>query len=437
MIRAAQTHLLLAGLLAPGAAMAADGDLEPAFGEAGVAYVETALDDLPAAVTTDGEGRLVIASSGRNGTASSVFVVSRFTPDGDLDPTFDGDGIRAVGFTFAGVTQNFARDVEVLPDGRIVVVGYARDSASTSFAGALVRLLPNGALDPTLDGDGILVLAPAGQNHRFDRLAVRPNGNYVIAGSYDDTVLDRQLALVEFLPTGAAVGFNTVDLFSSQDESAVELLLEPDGRMVAAALAFNVDEVVITRWHTNYVLDTSYGGDGIGHHDWAESIWAADLDRLEDGRYVLGVQSDSWTAFEWLLPSGASDPATCNSTPSCIYDDLLYFSALAAQSDGRILAVGSSEASDDVRVWRLASNGALDTTFGNGGVRDFDCAPGAPASSDGGAALALSGGRAVALGIRSGSPADDGLCLARLTSSLIFRSGFESGPAWGWSSNAI
>ncbi len=436
MIRTASTFLLLASLLAPADAMAADGDLEPAFGDAGVAYGETALDDSAEAVASDGDGNLVVASTGQNGSTSAVFVVSRFTPDGELDPSFDGDGIRAVSFTFAGATLNFARDVAILPDGRIVVAGYARNAGSTSFAGALVRLLPNGALDSTLDGDGILVLAPAGQNHQFFELAVRANGNLVVAGRYDDTVIDGQLSVVEFSPAGLPVGFNTVDLFPTQDDLPVELLLEPDGRMVAAALAFNVDEVAITRWHTNYVLDTSYGGDGIGHHDWTESIWNADLDRLESGRYVLGVMSDSWTGFRWLLPNGTSDPATCDGPPFCLFTDLLHFTALAAQSDGRILAVGSSGATDDARVWRLAANGTLDTTFGNGGVRDFDCAPGAPASNDGGAALALSGGRALALGSRFGLPADDGLCLARLTSTLIFRSGFESGLAWGWSSSA-
>jgi len=425
-------------LFVPAGIRAADGDLDPSFGDAGVAYVETALLDLAAAVASDGAGNLVVAFSPPGGSASSVFVVARFTPDGQLDPTFDGDGIRAVGFTFGGATRNFARDVALLPDGRIVVAGYARDAASTSYAGALVRLMPNGALDSTLDGDGILVLAPTGQNHRFDELALRPNGNMVVAGKYDDTVNDSVSSVVEFTPSGVTAGFAAVDLYPSQDEAAIGLLLEPDGKMVVGALAFNVTEVVVMRLTPSYTLDTTFGGDGIGHYDWEDPVWAADLDRLEDGRYVLGVQGDLFTGFRWLQPNGAADPTTCTTSPFpfCVITGFLHFSALTAQSDGKVLAIGSSDPGFDVRVIRLQANSAVDNTFGSGAIRDFDCEPGAATSDDGGAALTLSGGRPVGLGTRGGGAAVDGVCLARLAGALIFRSGFESGVGWGWAGSS-
>jgi len=89
-----------------------------------------------------------------------------------------------------------------------------------------------------------------------------------------------------------------------------------------------------------------------------------------------------------------------------------------------------------VRVVRLLANGALDTDFGSAGARDFDCEPDSATSDDAGTALTLSGGRAAALGSRSGLPADDGVCLARLSAALIFRSSFESGLAWGWAATS-
>jgi uncharacterized delta-60 repeat protein len=423
-------------LLVPVAPLAADGDLDPGFGDAGVAVVETVLDDVPAAVASDVDGKLVVAGSVLAGTGSST-VVYRFTADGALDPSFDGDGVRIVSFTFGGVSRSFPSDVAVLADGRIVVAGYAEDATSTTRAGMLIRLLPDGALDTTFDGDGIFLLGQAGDNHRFGNVAIRPNGAVVVAGRFDDALHDSELAVYELTPSGALTSLAIEDVYPADDDFPVELMLEPDGRMVIAALAFNASELVVTRWNTNFLLDETFDGDGIGRYDWGESVRDADLDRLEDGRYVIGVSTDLWTGFEWLQPNGASDPTTCTASPFCIFTGFPDFTEIAAQPDGRVLAIGSSDGGEsDVRVVRLLANGALDTAFGTAGARDFDCEPGSSTADDGGTALALSGGRAAALGSRSGLPADDGVCLARLSSALISRSGFESGIAWGWSSSS-
>jgi len=411
---------------------AADGDLEPAFGDAGVAQVETALDDAATAVAVDPEGRIVVVSAAQTVPTSSLIVVSRLTPDGELDSSFDGDGIRAIGFSYGGTTFNVPRDVALQADGKIVVAGYARDSTQSSFAGAVVRLLDDGTPDPTFDGDGIRVLAVAGQNHLFTRIAIRPNGNLVLADRYDDTVADAVTAIVELTSTGATFAFGSLDLFPDSDDSPSGLVLEPDGRMVIASTGFVEPELVVTRWHPNYTPDTSFGGDGVGHYAWTETVWAGDLDRLEDGRYLIGAGSDGWTGFRYLLASGQADPSVCNPTSSCVYEALDRFGALTVQSDGRILGIGASD-DDDVEVRRFLPDGTLDSGFGVAGLRAFDCEPGPAASTDTGIALALSNGRAVALGSRGGAAVDDGVCIARLTSSLIFADGFASGGVGDWS----
>lgn len=422
---------LIATVVGGGRLLAADGDLEPAFGDAGVAQVETALDDAATAVAVDSEGRIVVVSVAQTVPTSSLIVVSRFTPDGDLDASFDGDGIRAIGFSYGGTTFNVPTDVALQADGRIVVAGFARDSTQSSFAGAVVRLLDDGTPDPTFDGDGIRVLAVAGQNHRCRRIAIRPNGNLVVADRYDDTVADAATAIVELSPTGANFAFGSIDLFPDSDDSPTGLLLEPDGRMVIASTGFAEPELVVTRWHPNYTPDNSFGGDGVGHYAWSETVWTGDLDRLEDGRYLIGAGSDGWTGFRYLLANGQADPSVCNPTSSCVFEQLDRFGAIQVQTDGRILAIGASD-DDDVEARRFLPDGTLDSGFGVAGLRAFDCEPGPTGSTDTGIALALSNGRAVALGSRGGTAADDGVCVARLTSSLIFADGFQSGGVGDW-----
>ncbi len=64
-----------------------------------------------------------------------------YSQAGDLDSTFDGDGITTVAFSniFAVVAQ---------PDGKVISAG---DSAGTI---ALARFNNDGSLDPTFSNDG-------------------------------------------------------------------------------------------------------------------------------------------------------------------------------------------------------------------------------------------------------------------------------------------
>jgi hypothetical protein len=181
------------------------------------------------------------------------------------------------------------------------------------------------------------------------------------------------------------------------------------------------------RWNPDFSLDTTFAGDGVGHYPFAGGVGFVDVARVEDGRYVLGVQHGSVLTLDWLLPNGSSDPAACTEFPFCAFIGYENFEGLVAQSDGKVLALGEDASSENLRVGRYLESGTGDPSFGSSGLRDVDCLAGAGTSNDVASALALSGGRAVALGRLSGPPEDDAVCVVRLTSELIFRHGFEGG----------
>lgn len=76
---------------------------------------------------------------------------------GELDPTFSGNGKLALKFAPHGPAG--LRDVAIQSDGRIVAAGHWHGSRI-----ALLRFLPNGSLDPSFGGSGIRLQArkPAG-----------------------------------------------------------------------------------------------------------------------------------------------------------------------------------------------------------------------------------------------------------------------------------
>ena len=71
------------------------------------------------------------------------------TPTAALDPTFSGDGKLIIDF---GGSRNPLNALVLQPDGKLVVAGFTDVIDFGEFA--LARLLPNGTLDPTFDGDG-------------------------------------------------------------------------------------------------------------------------------------------------------------------------------------------------------------------------------------------------------------------------------------------
>src|SRR5262245_52693854 len=100
------------------------------------------------------DGKSVVAHSPLD--ASKVYVL-RINSDGSLDRTFDGDGVASVDFPSPRV-----RAAAVQPDGKVLVGG----SSGGSFF--LMRFTSDGRLDATFDGDGIVKTDLKTEQHWVD-----------------------------------------------------------------------------------------------------------------------------------------------------------------------------------------------------------------------------------------------------------------------------
>ena len=112
------------------------------------------------------------------GDAVDAFAAARLNPDGSLDPSFDGDGR----FTYAAGRSSSANALALQPDGKIIlggVAGIVSGPERNDFVAA--RLSPDGSLDPSFDGDGLVTVAFAGSSSA-NALALQPDGKIVLAG---------------------------------------------------------------------------------------------------------------------------------------------------------------------------------------------------------------------------------------------------------------
>ena len=106
--------------------------------------------------------------------------VARFTPTGQLDPSFAAGGILRLNPTSHG---DFLYTLEVDKAGRIVAAGVRGGDVLTNVADTwLVRLTPDGRLDPAFGIGGESDVNAVPEREFVSGLALQPDGRAVISG---------------------------------------------------------------------------------------------------------------------------------------------------------------------------------------------------------------------------------------------------------------
>jgi len=185
------------GVLGAGVAvLKPNGNPETNFSADGrtIVTTESDNDDRGEGIAVQADGRVLIADATGGGFGDG-FTIVRLGTDGEPDPTFAGDGVAETPIPGEGkVSGGRSSDVAIQPDGKIVAGGYGADYTGPSGEEeyipkfALVRYGADGELDPSFGTDGI-VSARFGKTEAFGQaVAVAPDGQLVLAGSYDGSL---------------------------------------------------------------------------------------------------------------------------------------------------------------------------------------------------------------------------------------------------------
>src|SRR3954463_9438742 len=168
-------------------------------------------------------------------------------------------------------------------------------------------------------------------------------------------------------PTFGSGGKRVID-FGTDDESAYGAALQPDGKIVMAGDSRLQPAVV--RLKANGALDTSFDGDGRKLFSWGPIGRVTAVVVAPNGKILLGGFSGPEGGniqVARLNANGALDPTFgAGGIAAVDFGDTEYGEALARQADGRILVAGRSLPTGAV-VARLRATGVLDPDFGSGG----------------------------------------------------------------------
>ena len=350
---------------------------------------------LAAARQADGKiiaaGHSVLAGQG-------VIALVRYNADGSLDTAFGGGGIvRTAVPSVDAVATAVVVQPGVLPaDDKILVAG-STFVPSTGTAGiVLARYNTSGTLDAGFGTGGQgFVSAPIGPGTSIDTasLALQGNGSIVVAGatSTGDFVLrryDSTGVLDQSFGTNGTGGTTTTHVGTSAMGPAIAL---QSGKIVAAgasgSFASPPMNAVLVRYNTSGTLDMSFGGAGTG------MVFTDTVPSSNNFANAVAVQTpgdkivvaghaffdfDADTSDIALLRYNADGtPDTgfgTNGTGAVVVNlgafDNAFSVALYPDPDNRIVVSGNtgSGAAVSAAVLRFTPGGALDLTFGTGGI---------------------------------------------------------------------
>jgi uncharacterized delta-60 repeat protein len=388
----------LLGLAFAGVAAGAAGDLDPSFGSGGKVLTDvTSGDDFATSVAIDksrcGSGKaacgapsLKFVAAGTSGAGGSAdFSLARYKSNGSLDPSFGNGGKVLTNFGAGGSAAAYGAVVQ--PDGKIVAAGNTSVDGNPDFG--LARYKSNGSLDPSFGTGGkVRTDFASSSDDRAFALALQPDGKIVVGGSSTAGGGSADLALARYNANGSldasfgSGGKVLTDFGSSSADAAFALALQSDGKIVTAGYSTasgNLD-FGLARFNANGSLDASFGSGGAVVTDFSSpsSDQAFALALQPDGKILAAGDSaideglDDFALARYDI-DGSLD-ASFGSGGKVLTDfgssSLDYARAVALLPDGRIVAVGLSEAggSDDFALARYTPSGALDTSLGSGGT---------------------------------------------------------------------
>ncbi|WP_369263366.1 calcium-binding protein [Streptomyces sp. R35] len=360
-------------LTAPGAALAAPGDLDPAFDHDGRVVTDFGGYDESRGMAVQADGKIVTVGLNQPYESGEIdFTLARYNPDGSLDPGF---GIGGLVTTDVRGGEDYADGVAVQSDGKIVVVGRTSDPENPGPEFTVVRYNPNGTLD-TGFGDGGTVVTDFGTGGPSEAFAVQlqADGRIVAAG-----MSGAGFALARYNPVDGSLdsGFDgdgkVTTAFAGGAATAFDVALQSDGKIVAAGRAgYNYpaydSDFAVARYNADGSLDSGFDGDGRTTTAFARVDVIGGVAVQPDGKIVVTGTSDFDFALARYNPNGTLDSGFDGDgkvTTDFGSGTLDGSSDLALQSDGKIVAAGISLS--DFAVARYNVDGSLDSGFGVGG----------------------------------------------------------------------
>ena len=219
-----------------------DGIPDQRFGNKGKFLVQYPAMEVPMyGIDTDSHGNIVLTGSAKSGIYHN-FLTYKLLQSGQLDPAFGNNGIAY----YQHQAISYARCVKFQSDGKILVGGLSHIQNPFQDRFTIIRYHPNGTLDSSFGTGGIVYTQFTEDVDVINELLIQPDGRIIAAGvagsyhggwnGYSDCALARYLPNGTLDSTFGKAGKTTYQL-TSESNSITSALLQGDNRVLAAGFA--------------------------------------------------------------------------------------------------------------------------------------------------------------------------------------------------------
>jgi uncharacterized delta-60 repeat protein len=213
-----------------------DGSLDAGFGIGGKSTTESCPFYLTAnAMAIQPDGKIVLAGNAQMITFSN-FAVARFNTDGNLERTFGSGGVMSTDFMGG---HDEAADLALQPDGKIVLAGFASNRSGSTSDFAVARYNSNGHLDRDFGTNGRAVADFFGDFEIGNAMALLPDGRIVLVGYALISENNSDFATAVFTSGGeldttfGQSGRTTTDFYGFAD-NPMAISVQPDGKFIVS-----------------------------------------------------------------------------------------------------------------------------------------------------------------------------------------------------------
>ena len=311
-------------------------------------------------IETQPDGKFIAAGNFFfvNGVATSS--IARFMPDGTLDPTF-------AGFAQSQIYGAPIEDIEILPDGKIVIVGAILFASNTTIYYSVVRLNSNGTLDTTF--------APVRLNDNYPTVVkALPNGQIIVGGGFNRLNGFAKSKLAKINTNGSLdTAFNPT-FGAPSNPVVVDINVRGDGKILVGGYFETINGVA-----KNNLAQLNQDGTVAPNFTANASTTVNAIEKLSDGSLLISgffttVNGIARNRVAKLSENGAVDP-------SFDVDAAFGFPNIRVKNlpDGKIVLAGQKDYFSTLKanLVVLNPNGSLNTFLPNsrgfdGGIYDVE-----------------------------------------------------------------
>lgn len=237
-----------------------DGSVDNSFGTNGEVITSVGTKDFAYDITLQPDGKIVLAGSVKNsnGDYHSDFVVARYFDDGNLDSSFGTNGIVILDVA----EMDEAQSVKVQSDGKIVFSGWSSSISGEVTSFQIVRLFPNGNIDTSF-GEFGAASSPIIFSSHEQLIQIQNDSKILVVGAVTTTSA-YDIAMVRFDESGnldTTFGNNGVVITTDGPETSSQancILVQPDGKILIGGESGEG----LMSYHPHFVIQRYASGSG-------------------------------------------------------------------------------------------------------------------------------------------------------------------------------